>query len=232
MSHSRAAGKAQRFRQARAGHGRVRREIERPRAGVGVADQARPDRRQVLQSREFLRRRRPDPAEDRHRDAPARPQLDRARQRGRDRAEGPRGAAADPDDRADQEGGRAVAGARHRQQDGEHPRRSRNRDADRAPDRGERPHRHRPCGRGEGGRCQAGQGNRGDRVGSRHQQAQDRRPARDPDRDAGERDPDRCQEQADLGSRRRSQDRRSGRRLCGGKGRRRHAPSRSPIVPV
>jgi flotillin len=87
------------------------------------------------------------------------------------------------------------------------------------PDRGERPHRHRPRGRGEGGRRQAGQGNRGHRVGSGDQQAQDRRAARDPDRHAGERDPDRRQEQADLGGRGRGQDCRSCCRLRGGKGR-------------
>ena len=112
-----AAGAARDLRQIGAGRGRRRHPEQRPRARIGIADQARPERHQALQSDQFLRRAWSDHADQDHQGARAGAQPDRPHHRGQYRATGPGGAADDADDREHQARGRTGAAARHRQQD-------------------------------------------------------------------------------------------------------------------
>ena len=128
-----AAGAARDLRQVGAGRGRRRHPEQRPRARIGVADAARPERHQAFQPEQFLRRPRSDDADQDHQGTRAGAQPDRPHHRGEHRPAGPRRPPDHADDRSHQARGGTGAAARHRQQD--------RRDARARPRRSNRP----PC---------------------------------------------------------------------------------------
>jgi flotillin len=105
------------FVKSGAGGGRRRHPEQRPRARVSVADAARPERHQAFQPEQFLRRARPDDADQDHPGARTGAQPDRPHHRGEHRPAGPRRPPDHADDRGHQARGGTGAAARHRQQD-------------------------------------------------------------------------------------------------------------------
>ena len=152
----RAAGAARDLRQVGAGSGRRRHPEQRPRTRIGVADAARPERHQAFQSEQFLRRPRPDDADQDHQGARTGAQPDRPHHRGEHRPAGPRRPPDHADDRSHQARGGTGAAARHRQQDRRDARADRAGRADRGAERGRIPHPAGTGGRQQADRSQSG----------------------------------------------------------------------------